>query len=220
VLPHTRFSNTQHNISFQEWWCPSFHLFSITQKPQHFTTPTATSKLHVLCKGKVLYLLKYFFIYYEFKMFKTVVAFLLGLLLFLVYYLRDCTGFECSATNRIFFISPVIFIARNSITRWFLGTHIPRYRRNDRFIQQLFTAQGTGLIRTCTSLLLLNDSPLFNIISNFNATPGAGVPQSVHYLTTDWMTGVRSPAEAKDISSSFCIQTSSDAHTAPYPTGT
>jgi hypothetical protein len=64
-------------------------------------------------------------------MFKTVVAFLLGLLLFLVYYLRDCTGFECSATNPIFPISHVIFIARNSVTRWFLGAHIPRYRRND-----------------------------------------------------------------------------------------
>jgi hypothetical protein len=56
-------------------------------------------------------------------MFKTVLAFLLGLLLFLVSYLRDCTGFECSATNRIFPISPVIFIAPNSITRKFLGTH-------------------------------------------------------------------------------------------------
>jgi hypothetical protein len=50
-------------------------------------------------------------------MFKTVVAFLLGLLLFLVYYLLDCTGFECSATNTIFPISSVIFIARNYITR-------------------------------------------------------------------------------------------------------
>jgi hypothetical protein len=64
-------------------------------------------------------------------MFKIVVAFLLDLLLFLVHYLRDCTGFECSATNPIFPISPVIFITRNSITRWFLGTHLPRYRRND-----------------------------------------------------------------------------------------
>jgi hypothetical protein len=34
------------------------------------------NKLHVFCKGKVLYLLQ------EFKMFKTVVAFLLDLLLF------------------------------------------------------------------------------------------------------------------------------------------
>jgi hypothetical protein len=68
-------------------------------------------------------------------MFKTVVAFLLGLFLFLVCYLRDCTGFECSATNLIFPISSVIFIARNSITRPFLGTHIPRYRRNDCIVQ-------------------------------------------------------------------------------------
>jgi hypothetical protein len=64
-------------------------------------------------------------------MFKTVAAFLLGLLLFLVYYLRHCTGFGCSATNPIFPISPVTFIARNSTTPGILGTHIPRYRRND-----------------------------------------------------------------------------------------
>jgi ABC-type polysaccharide/polyol phosphate export permease len=50
-------------------------------------------------------------------MFKSAVAFLLCLLSFLVHYLRDCTGFECSATNSIFPISPVIFIVRNSITR-------------------------------------------------------------------------------------------------------
>jgi hypothetical protein len=50
-------------------------------------------------------------------MFKAVVAFLLGLLMFLEYYLRDCTGFECSATNPIFPISPVIFVAQNSIMR-------------------------------------------------------------------------------------------------------
>jgi hypothetical protein len=43
-------------------------------------------------------------------MFKTVVAFLLGLLLFLVYYLRDCTGYECFATNPIFPISPVFLL--------------------------------------------------------------------------------------------------------------
>jgi hypothetical protein len=42
-------------------------------------------------------------------MFETVVAFLLGLLLFLVYYLRDCTGFECSAANPIFFHKPCYF---------------------------------------------------------------------------------------------------------------
>jgi hypothetical protein len=50
-------------------------------------------------------------------MFKTVVTFLLGLLLFLVYYLRDFTGFGCSVAKPIFPTSPVIFIARNSITR-------------------------------------------------------------------------------------------------------
>jgi hypothetical protein len=51
--------------------------------------------------------------------FKTVVAFVLDLLLFLVYYLRDCTGFECSVPNPIFPINPLIFIARNSITHDF-----------------------------------------------------------------------------------------------------
>jgi hypothetical protein len=56
-------------------------------------------------------------------MLKTVVTFLLGLLLFLVHYLRDCTGFECSATNLIFPISPFIFIARNSITGDFRNTY-------------------------------------------------------------------------------------------------
>jgi hypothetical protein len=33
---------------------------------------------------------------------------------------------------------------------------------------------------------------------------GAGVTQSLLCLTTDWTTGVRSPAEAKDFSSSLC----------------
>jgi hypothetical protein len=39
-------------------------------------------------------------------------------------------------------------------------------------------------------------------------------------VTTDWMTRVRSPAEAKDLSSSLCAQTSSEAHLASYPKGT
>jgi hypothetical protein len=43
-------------------------------------------------------------------MFKTVIAFLLCFLSFLVYYLRDCTGFECSVTNPVFPISPVILL--------------------------------------------------------------------------------------------------------------
>jgi hypothetical protein len=34
------------------------------------------------------------------------------------------------------------------------------------------------------------------------------------------MTGVRSPVEANDVSSSICVQTSSEDHPASYPTGT
>jgi hypothetical protein len=37
-------------------------------------------------------------------------------------------------------------------------------------------------------------------------------------LTTDWTTGVRYPAE--DLSSTLCVQTSSEAHPAFYPVGT
>jgi hypothetical protein len=42
----------------------------------------------------------------------------------------------------------------------------------------------------------------------------------MQFLTTDWTTGVRSPAEAKDLSSSLCIQTSSEARPASYPKDT
>jgi hypothetical protein len=38
-------------------------------------------------------------------------------------------------------------------------------------------------------------------------------------MTTDWATGVRFPAEAKDFSSSLCVQTRSEAHPASYPVG-
>jgi hypothetical protein len=48
---------------------------------------------------------------------------------------------------------------------------------------------------------------------------GAEVPQSVWCTTADWMTGVQSLAEAKDFSSSLCVQTSSEAHPAYYPVG-
>jgi hypothetical protein len=44
--------------------------------------------------------------------------------------------------------------------------------------------------------------------------------RSVHCLTTEWTTGFRSPAEAKNFSSSFCVQTSSEAHPASYPMST
>jgi hypothetical protein len=49
---------------------------------------------------------------------------------------------------------------------------------------------------------------------------GAGVAQSAYHPTTDWVTGVQSLAEAKDLSSSLCVQTSSEAHPASYPMGT
>jgi hypothetical protein len=46
------------------------------------------------------------------------------------------------------------------------------------------------------------------------------VAQSVQCLTTEWTTGVRSPAEAADFSSSLCVQTGSGAHPASCPVGT
>jgi hypothetical protein len=56
---------------------------------------------------------------------------------------------------------------------------------------------------------------------------GAGEAQSVYCLTTDWTTGVRSPTEAENFSSSLCVQTGSGAHPAsctlgnggPFPEG-
>jgi hypothetical protein len=48
---------------------------------------------------------------------------------------------------------------------------------------------------------------------------GAGVAQSVLWLSTDWTTGVRSPTEAEDFSSSLCVQTGSGAHPASCPMG-
>jgi hypothetical protein len=39
-------------------------------------------------------------------------------------------------------------------------------------------------------------------------------------MSLDWTTGVRSPTEAKDFSSSLCIQTNSEAHPASYTMGT
>jgi hypothetical protein len=44
--------------------------------------------------------------------------------------------------------------------------------------------------------------------------------QSVYCLTTDWVTGVRSPTEAEDSSSSLCTQTGSGASTASCTVGT
>jgi hypothetical protein len=49
---------------------------------------------------------------------------------------------------------------------------------------------------------------------------GAGVAQAVQCLTMGWTTGVRSPTEAEDFSSSPCVQTGSGAHPAYCPMGT
>jgi hypothetical protein len=46
---------------------------------------------------------------------------------------------------------------------------------------------------------------------------GAGVALSVWCPTTNWTTGVRSPAEEKDFSSNIFVQTNSEAHPASYP---
>jgi hypothetical protein len=45
---------------------------------------------------------------------------------------------------------------------------------------------------------------------------------SVSCLTTDWTTatGFRSPVEAKDVCSSLCVQTRSEAHPTSYPMAT
>jgi hypothetical protein len=39
-------------------------------------------------------------------------------------------------------------------------------------------------------------------------------------IVSDWTTGVRSPTEAENFSSSLCVQTGSGAHPASYPMGT
>jgi hypothetical protein len=52
--------------------------------------------------------------------------------------------------------------------------------------------------------------------SKYHTTVGAGVAQSIQCLTTDWVTGVQSLAEAKDFFSSLCVQTSSEDHPASY----
>jgi hypothetical protein len=56
---------------------------------------------------------------------------------------------------------------------------------------------------------------------------GAGLAQAVQCLPPGWEIGVRSPAGAKDFSSSLCVQTGSGAHPAsctmstggPFPGG-
>jgi hypothetical protein len=48
----------------------------------------------------------------------------------------------------------------------------------------------------------------------------AVVAQSVSFYSTDRTTGVRSPTEEEDFSSSFCVQTGSGAHPASCTMGT
>jgi hypothetical protein len=52
------------------------------------------------------------------------------------------------------------------------------------------------------------------ICLGMNLADTAVVAQSLYCLTTDWMIGVRSSAEAKDFSHILCVQTSSEAHPA------
>jgi hypothetical protein len=69
---------------------------------------------------------------------------------------------------------------------------------------------------TLSSLRIL----LLYITIKYELHKGAVLVQSVRCITTDWTSGVRSPVEAKDISSSLCVQTSSEAHPGSYPMGT
>jgi hypothetical protein len=50
--------------------------------------------------------------------------------------------------------------------------------------------------------------------------PGSSVSVVYDYVLEDRAIGVRSTAEAKDISSSLCVQTGSGAHPASCPMGT
>jgi hypothetical protein len=48
---------------------------------------------------------------------------------------------------------------------------------------------------------------------------GSSVCIQSDYRLGDWATAVRFPAEAKDFSTSLCVQTSSGSHPATYPMG-
>jgi hypothetical protein len=49
---------------------------------------------------------------------------------------------------------------------------------------------------------------------------GDGLAQSIYCLTPDWEIVVRSTAKTRDLSSSLCVQTDSEAHPASYPMDT
>jgi hypothetical protein len=54
----------------------------------------------------------------------------------------------------------------------------------------------------------------------FAGCPVSRVAQSVYWLATDWATGILSPAEAEDFSSTLCVQTGPGAHPASCTLGT
>jgi hypothetical protein len=96
---------------------------------------------------------------------------------------------------------------RNSLTNWV--TH-QLSRHPVPFIGQL------SHFHTAASLELI--SILFSI-SNVTVEVSQ-VARSVLCLTTDWMTGVRSPTEAADSSPGLCVQTGSVTHPASCTVGT
>jgi hypothetical protein len=73
-----------------------------------------------------------------------------------------------------------------------------------------------------TATVTLNTLVLYIITVYYfdTITIGSGVAQLVQCLTIDWTTVIRSPTEAKDFSSSLCVQTSSEAHPMSYPMST
>jgi hypothetical protein len=58
-------------------------------------------------------------------------------------------------------------------------------------------------------------------VKHLTETRDTGVREPLVYCpTADWTTGLRSPAEAKDFSSSLCVQTGSEEHPASCTMGT
>jgi hypothetical protein len=60
----------------------------------------------------------------------------------------------------------------------------------------------------------------FHILNSFQASPGSSVSIVSGYGLDDRAIDVRSPAEAKDFSSSLCVHTGSGAHPAYCTMGT
>jgi hypothetical protein len=60
----------------------------------------------------------------------------------------------------------------------------------------------------------------FRILNSFQASPGSSISIVSGYGLDDRAIEVRSPAEAKDFSSSLCVQTGSGAHPVSCTMGT